>query len=56
MFASFNKYLSMKWNAVYVGPNDCLLTTSQLLIQMKMTLTYVWRYRIFNAIENFLNT
>ena len=55
MFSSFNKYISMKWDAVEGGPNDCLLTTSQLLIQMLMTLTYVGKYRIFTAIENYLN-
>ena len=46
----------MKWNALYGGPNDILLTTSQLLIQIKMTLIYVRKYRIFTAIENYLNT
>ena len=46
----------MKWDALQGGPNDCLLTTSRLLIQIKMTLTYVWKYRIFTAIENYLNT
>ena len=35
--------------------HDCLLTTSQLLIQIKMTLTCKRRYRIFTAIENYLN-
>ena len=46
----------MKWNALFGGLNDCLLTTNQLLIQMKMTLTYVQKYRLFTAIENYLNT
>ena len=46
----------MKWDAVSGGPNDCLLTTSQLLIQIKMTFTDVRKYRIFTAIENYLNT
>ena len=46
----------MKWKALKGGPNDGLLTTNQLLIQMKMTLTYVRKYRIFTAIENYLNT
>ena len=46
----------MKWDALQGGPNDCLLTTSRLLIQIKMKLTYVWKYRIFTAIENYLNT
>ena len=46
----------MKWDALYGGPNNCLLTTSQLLIQIKMTLIYVRKYRIFTAIENYLNT
>ena len=46
----------MKRNAVYDGPNDCLLTSSQLLIQIKMTLTYMRKYCIFTAIENYLNT
>ena len=54
MFSSFNKYLSIKWDAVEGGLNDCLLTTSQLLIQMLMTLTYVRKYRIFTAIENYI--
>ena len=45
----------MKWDALQGGPNDCLLTTSQLLIQILMTLTYVWKYRIFSAIEKYLN-
>ena len=45
----------MKWDAFQGGLNDCLLTTSQLLIQIKMTLTYVRKYRIFTAIENYLN-
>ena len=45
----------MKWEALQGGPNDCLLTTSQLLIQIKMTLTYVRKYRIFSVIENNLN-
>ena len=45
----------MKWDAVSGGPNDCLFTTSQLLIQIKMTLTYVRKYRIFSAIENKLS-
>ena len=46
----------MKYNALQGSPNDCLLTTSQLLIQIKMTLIYVRIYRIFNAIENYLST
>ena len=46
----------MKWDALQGGPNDCLLTKSQLLIQIKMTLTYVRKYRIFTAIESYLNT
>ena len=46
----------MKWDALPGGLNDCLLTTSQLLIQMKMILTYTQKYRIFTAIENYLNT
>ena len=45
----------MKWDALQGGPNDCLLTTSQLLIQIKMTFTYVRKYRIFSAIENYFN-
>ena len=45
----------MKSNELQGGPNDCLLTTSQLLIQIKMTLIYVRKYRIFSAIENYLN-
>ena len=56
MFSSFNMYLSMKWDALQGGPNDCLLTTSQLLIQIKIILTYTRKYRIFTAIENYLNT
>ena len=56
MFSSFNKYLSVKWDALQGGPNDCLLTTSQLLIQIKMILTYTQKYPIFTAIENYLNT
>ena len=56
MFSSFNKSLSMKWDALQGGPNDCLLTTSQLLIQIKMILTYLRKYRIITAIENYLNT
>ena len=56
MFSGFNKYLSMKWYALQGGPNDFLLATSQLLIQIKMTLIYVRKYRIFTAIENYLNT
>ena len=46
----------MLWYALQGGPNDCLLTTSQLLIQIKVWLTYTWKYRIFTAIENYLNT
>ena len=46
----------MKWKALQGGPNDNLLTTSRLLIQIKMTLTCVRKYRIFTAIENYLNT
>ena len=46
----------MKYNALQGGPNDCLLTTSQLLIQIKMTLIYLRIYRIFTAKENYLNT
>ena len=56
MFSGFNKYLSMKWYALQGGPNDFLLATSQLLIKIKMILTYTRKYRILNAIENFLNT
>ena len=56
MFSSFNRYLSMKWNAVYGGPIDCLLTTSQLLILIKMTLNYTLKNRIFTAIEIYLKT
>ena len=44
----------MKWDALQGGPNDCLLTTSQLLIQMLMTFTYLRKYRIFTAIENYI--
>ena len=44
----------MKWDALQGGPNDCLLTTSQLLIQIKMTLRYVRKYCIFTAIETIL--
>ena len=46
----------MKWDALQGDPNDCLLTTSQLLIQIKMTLTYKREHRIFTDIENYLNT
>ena len=46
----------MKWDALQGGPNDCLLTTSRFLIQIKVTLIYVRKYRIFRAIENHLNT
>ena len=46
----------MKWDALQGGPNDCLLTKSQLLIQIKMTFTYVRKYRILTAIESYLNT
>ena len=46
----------MKWIALYGGPNDCLLTSSKLLIQIKMILTYARKYRIFTARENYLNT
>ena len=46
----------MKWDALQGGPKDCLLTTSQLLIQIKMTFTYVRKYRIFTTIESYLNT
>ena len=56
MFFSFNRYLLMKWDALQGGPKDCLLTTSQLLIQIKMTFTYVRKYRIFTTIESYLNT
>ena len=56
MFSGFNKYLSMKWYALQGGPNDFLLATSQLLIQIKMILTYTQKYRIFTAVENYLNT
>ena len=56
MFSSFNRYLSMKWDALHGGPKDWLLTTSQLLIQIKMTFTYVRKYRIFIAIESYLIT
>ena len=45
----------MKWDALEGGLNDCLRTTSQLLIQIKITLTYKRKYRIFTAIENYLN-
>ena len=45
----------MKWDALQGDPNDCLLTKSQLLIQIKMTFTYVRKYRIFTAIESYLN-
>ena len=56
MFSGFNKYLSMKWYALQGGPNDFLLATSQLLIQIKMILTYTRKYCIFTAIENYLNS
>ena len=56
MFSDFNKYLSMKWYALQGGPNDFLLATGQLLIQIKMILTYTRKYRIFTAMENYLNT
>ena len=56
MFSSFNKYLSMKWDTLQDGSNDCSLATSQLLIQIEMILTYRQKYRILTAIENFLNT
>ena len=46
----------MKWKALYSGSNEWLLATSQLLIQIKMILTYTRKYRIFTAIENYLNT
>ena len=46
----------MIWDALQSGPNHCLLTTSQLLIQIKIILTYTRKYRIFTAIENYLNT
>ena len=46
----------MKGKALYGGPNDCLLTTNQLLIQIKMTLTYTQKYCLFTAIEKYLNT
>ena len=46
----------MKWDALHGVPNDCLLTTSQLLIQIKMILIYTRKYRIFTAVEYFLNT
>ena len=46
----------MKRKELYGGPKDCLLTTSGLLIQIKMTLIYVRKYSIFTAIENYLNT
>ena len=45
----------MKWDALQCGLNDRLITASQLLIQMLMTLTYVRKYRIFTVIENYLN-
>ena len=45
----------MKWDALQGGLNDRLITASQLLIQIKMTLTYMRKYRIFSAIENYLN-
>ena len=41
----------MKWDALQGGLNDRLITASQLLIQIKMTLTYTRKYRIFSAIE-----
>ena len=44
----------MKWYALQGGPNDFLLATSQLLIQIKMILTYTRKYRIFTAMENYL--
>ena len=46
----------MKWKALQGDPNYCLLTTSKLFIQIKMILTYARKYRIFTAIENYLNT
>ena len=46
----------MKWNAHSGGPNNCLLTTSQLLIKIKMTLTYTQKYCIFTDVENDVNT
>ena len=46
----------MKWDALQGGPNHCLLTTSQLLIQIKIILTYTGKYRILTAIEIYLNT
>ena len=46
----------MKWYALQGGPNDFLLATSQLLIQIKMILPYTQKYRIFTAVENYLNT
>ena len=46
----------MKWDPLQGGLNDRLLTTSQLLIQIKMILTYTRNYRIVTAIENYLNT
>ena len=46
----------MKWDALQGGLNDCLLTKSQLLIQIKMTFTYVRKYCMFTAIETYLNT
>ena len=45
----------MKWDALQCGLNDRLITVSQLLIQIKMTFTYTRKYRIFSAIENYLN-
>ena len=45
----------MKWNVVYGGPIDCLLTTSQLLILIKMSLNYRLKNRIFTGKENYLN-
>ena len=46
----------MKWDALQGGLNDRLITTSHILIQIKMTFTDVQKYRIFTAIENYLNT
>ena len=56
MFCRCKRYLSMKWNAVQGGPNDYILTTIQLLIQIKTTLTYTGKHRIFTSLENYLNT
>ena len=56
MFSSFYSYISMKWNKVYGGPFDFLLTTSQLLILIKITVNYTLKNRIFTGKEIYLNT